>query len=146
MVRAGRKDLEPGDKVILPTSAFKEISRLKLPFPLLFKVNNERLKTANTIPSKDGKMPASATAEQYAGLMEFSAPEGVALMPQWMMNNMKLREGGKVGFSTARGLPQASYVKLRPHQQAFVDLAAEIGPRDLLEAAMRNYSVLSAGE
>lgn len=144
--RAGRSDLEAGDKVILPTSSLKEISRLKLPFPLLFKVSNDRLKTANTVPSKDGKMPAPATAEQYAGLMEFSAPDGVAYIPQWMMANLKLREGGKVGFATApRGLPQASFAKFRPHQQAFVDLAAEIGPRDLLEAAMRNYSVLSEG-
>lgn len=36
----GRKDLEYGDKVILPSSAFKEVTRLRLPFPLFFEVKN----------------------------------------------------------------------------------------------------------
>jgi hypothetical protein len=43
-------------------------------------------------------------------------------------------------------LPAASYVKLRPHSQEFLDLATAIGPRELLEMAMRNYSALSVGE
>lgn len=131
--------------MILPASALKDISRLKLPFPLVFRVANERLKTANTVPTATGKLPPSTVADQYAGVFEFSAPEGTVLVPAWMMANLKLREGGKVCFTSARGLPQASYAKFRPHSQAFVDLAAEIGPRDLLEAAMRNYSVLSQG-
>ena len=41
--------MEATDKIILPPSAFKEINRLKLPFPITFKVTNERLKTANTV-------------------------------------------------------------------------------------------------
>lgn len=41
--------MEAGDKIFLPQSAFKEINRLKLPFPLTFRVHNERLKTANTV-------------------------------------------------------------------------------------------------
>lgn len=37
-------------------------------------------------------------------------------------------------------------MKLRPHSLEFVELAAAIGPRELLEMAMRNYSALSVGE
>lgn len=37
-------------------------------------------------------------------------------------------------------------MKFRPHDEAFVELAAAIGPRELLETALRNYSVLSKGE
>ncbi len=35
----GRGDMEAGDKIFLPPSAFKDISRMKLPFPLMFKVS-----------------------------------------------------------------------------------------------------------
>ena len=43
-------------------------------------------------------------------------------------------------------LPAGTYIRLRPQTAAFVDLAAAIGPRDLLEAAFRSYSALSSGE
>jgi Ubiquitin fusion degradation protein UFD1 len=43
-------------------------------------------------------------------------------------------------------VPSGAYVKLQPHDTAFVELASAIGPRELLETALRNYSVLSKGE
>ena len=141
----GRSDMEAGDKLFLPASAFKEISRLKLPFPLTFKVQNERTKPTNVVPSKDGKQPP-APPEQFAGVLEFSAPDGVAYLPTWMLQNLKVRDGGKAQFTTVRDLPRGTYAKLQPYSQAFVDLAAAVGPRDLLEVALRNYSALSQGE
>lgn len=141
----GRSDMEAGDKLFLPSSAFKEISRLKLPFPLTFKVQNERTKPSNVVPTKDGKQPPTPP-EQFAGVLEFSAPEGVAYLPTWMLQNLKVRDGGKAQFTTVRDLPRGTYAKLQPYSQAFVDLAASVGPRDLLEVALRNYSALSQGE
>lgn len=141
----GRNDMEAGDKLFLPASAFKEISRLKLPFPLTFKVQNERTKPSNVVPTKDGKQPA-APPEQFAGVLEFSAPDGVAYLPTWMLQNLKVRDGGKAQFTTVRDLPRGTYAKLQPYSHAFVDLAAAVGPRDLLEVALRNYSALSQGE
>jgi hypothetical protein len=47
--------MEASDKIILPPSAFKEINRLKLPFPLTFRVTNERMKTANTVRGIEGE-------------------------------------------------------------------------------------------
>lgn len=67
--------------------------------PLVFRAQNERLKTAGTVPSKDGKLPKERP-EQYAGIVEFSAPEGTALMPKWMMENLGLRDGGKLQLNT----------------------------------------------
>jgi hypothetical protein len=43
-------------------------------------------------------------------------------------------------------VPAGKYVKFRPHSREFVELAGAIGPRELLETALRNYSVLSNGE
>jgi hypothetical protein len=42
------------------------------------------------------------TPEQFAGVLEFSAPEGVALLPQWMLQNLRLRDGGKALFASVR--------------------------------------------
>lgn len=95
----------------------RDITRLKLPFPLVFRVVSEkcvRLRarvcvhrvTALPFPhlrahpsraprkpevSASGKPAASSSAafEQYAGAFEFSAPEGTAYLPQWMMENTK---------------------------------------------------------
>ena len=142
---AGRPDLEAGDKLFLPAAAFREISRLRLPFPLTFRVQNERLRSATAVPGKDGRRAPEAP-EQFAGVLEFSAPDGCALAPSWMLQNLRLREGGRAQFTTVRDLPRGAYARLQPHSAAFVELAAAVGPRDLLEVALRNYSALSAGE
>ncbi len=42
LASAGHGDMEAGDKVILPQSALKEITRLKLPFPLTFRVTSDK--------------------------------------------------------------------------------------------------------
>ncbi len=39
----GKGDMEVGDKIILPPSAMKEITKLKLPFPLIFKVGSGKV-------------------------------------------------------------------------------------------------------
>ena len=39
---SGRADMEAGDKIILPQSALRDITRLKLPFPLIFRVMSDK--------------------------------------------------------------------------------------------------------
>jgi hypothetical protein len=82
-------------------SCFKDINRLKLPFPLTFQLHNDKAKTAATIPDKKGLLPPGLP-EQFAGVLEFSAPEGQAYVPSWMLGNLKLREGGQVRLTTIR--------------------------------------------
>jgi hypothetical protein len=54
-----------------------------------------------------------------------------------------LKEGGIARLTTARGIPGGSFVKLRPHSQAFLDVAQAIGPKVRLRAAALR---LSAGD
>jgi hypothetical protein len=75
-------------------------------------VQNDRARTANTVPARDGKPPPAAP-EQYAGVFEFSAPDGVAAVPSWMMTNLKMREGGKIAVATVKDLPPGQFVRLR---------------------------------
>ena len=111
--------LENGDKVILPEEAFRDVSRLKLPFPLMFKVRNVRQraklqtgskakgrpgagKTKAKAPQDAGKKPAGPPSDQYCGLMEFSAPKDVAYIPSWMMRSLRLRDGGRAEFVSGK--------------------------------------------
>ena len=113
--------------------------------PLLFQVFNDKLKS--TVPARPGAAAQPPPPpEQCCGVLEFSAPEGQALVPSWMLRNLRLRDGGTARFATVRGVPPGSFVRFRPYSAAFVELAAAVGPRDLLEAALRNYSALTTGQ
>jgi Ubiquitin fusion degradation protein UFD1 len=44
----------------------------------------------------------SGPFRQYCGVLEFSAPAGVCLMPDWMMKNLKIRNGTTVRLISQR--------------------------------------------
>lgn len=172
----GKTEYEGGDKAILPQSAFKEVSRLRLPFPLVFQVKNPKRRSSsmvdgkiasrrkeakkgipigrNGLPSKQkakGKQRQDNGSEgvrQMCGVLEFSAPDGQVYLPSWMMRNLRLRDGAMVSMRSVltSTLPKGTFCKLQPHASDFLDLAASMNLRDLLESAFRNYSVLTAGE
>jgi hypothetical protein len=99
-------------------SAFKEISRLRLAMPLLFQVSNDKLKSAATMPARPGAPPTPQPPQQCCGVLEFSAPEGQAYVPAWMLRNLKLRDGGTARFTTLRDVPSGTFVRFRPHRCA----------------------------
>ncbi|CAM9922107.1 unnamed protein product, partial [Choristocarpus tenellus] len=109
-----RPGLEFADKIIMPQTAFRKAHRLRLRLPLLFKVSNPCQGGVN------GPTPA-----QYCGVLEFSAPDDQAFLPYWMMLNLHLQEGSHMELvSIAHPLPGA-YVKFRPHNPEFLDVAAQ---------------------
>ncbi|OQR85461.1 ubiquitin fusion degradation protein [Achlya hypogyna] len=124
-------DLEFGDKVILPPKVLLEMQCLKIALPIVFKVTS----------SQTAALPC-----QYCSVLEFSAPDGQMYAPYWMMQNLLVDEGGPLHLETAFGIPRGIYCRFQPHESVFLDLAAALGPKVLLEAAMRKYSVLSIGE
>eukprot|EP00943_MAST-04B_sp_MAST-4B-sp1_P001865 g1865.t1 len=133
----GREDLEAGDKVILPEAAFREVSRLRLEFPLMMHVKSVK---------KAGPRSKAKGYNQFCGILEFSAPAGVAHMPLWMIKSLGLREGGRVAFKSVKNLPKGQLAKFQPHQKDFIDFAAALGVRNVLELAMQHYSALSVGQ
>ncbi|KUF84495.1 Ubiquitin fusion degradation protein 1 [Phytophthora nicotianae] len=76
---------------------------------------------------------------------EFSSPDGQVFVPYWLMQNLGVREGGSVVVTSVVNLPRGVYCRLQPETTSFLDLAAEIGPKLLMETALRRYSVLSTG-
>ena len=61
------------------------------------------------------------------------------------MENLCVSEGHEVTIKSALNVPKALYCRFQPQCFEFLDVAASIGPKVLLEAALRRYSVLSPG-
>ena len=150
---ADRPQLQ-GDKIILPGEALYQINRLRLPFPLLFRIEKmgadgeERKRSSAPAASVGaaGAGSAASSSSQYAGVLEFSAPAEQCFLPQWMMENLRVGEGDSVRVYSESHVPQARWVKLQPHSQSFSALLRELGPKYFLENAMRHYSVLTKGQ
>jgi len=83
---------------------------------------------------------------QYCGSLEFSAPKGNVYVPEWIMQNIGVREGEQVHIISVNDVPKGEWCKFQPHTKEMVDLMAELGPRFFLEDAMRHFSVLNKGE
>ncbi|CAK5038711.1 unnamed protein product [Aphanomyces euteiches] len=136
-----KPDLEIGDKVILPSKTLLEIQCLKIPLPLLFKLTSPTLRTLC----------------QYGGVMEFSAPDGQVTChavlipnartkmyaPYWMMDALGVDEGGQIHIESVLAIPKGIYCQFQPDELEFLDVAAQFGPKALLESTMRRYSCLS---
>ncbi|KAJ0403212.1 hypothetical protein P43SY_000020 [Pythium insidiosum] len=119
-VAADMPSLEFGDKVVLPAiRAF----------------------------GADDQSPETASPRhQYCSVQEFSAPDGQVFAPYWMMQNLQIDEGQFVVLTLQPDVPRGIYCRLEPEDTTFLDLAAEIGPKLLMESALRRYSVLSVEE
>lgn len=117
-----KPDLNDGGRVLLPYTVLEEVSRLRMVYPLQFKIT-------------------FGSHTTYAAVLEFSANLGEVVMPDWMFEHLKLKESSLVSVMTC-SLDAGSLVKLRPHKTEFVTL---IDPRHVLEYRMVNYPVLPRG-
>mmetsp|Transcript_2461 Transcript_2461/g.2745 ORF Transcript_2461/g.2745 Transcript_2461/m.2745 type:complete len:281 (+) Transcript_2461:41-883(+) len=123
---ARRPNLEDGGKIILPPSALERISHLNLVWPLLFELANPKFPDRRT----------------HCGVLEFTAEEGTAYVPLWMMNNIQLDVNDYVKIST-RELPRATFIKFQPQSTSFLDIT---NPKAVLENVLRKYAALSKGD
>lgn len=120
--------LEAGDKVLLPGSAMLQLARLQVSYPMVFQIS-----TLN---------PASAGAMTHCGVMEFTAEEGCAYVPHWMMENLLLSPGDFILFSNV-SLPKGTFVQFQPFLTAFTELS---DPKVVLERALRKFTCLTKGD
>lgn len=114
MAVAGKQaELEQGDKIILPASALDALTRMHVQYPMMFRVEAAGGKK----DEKTGKPFVS-----HCGVSEFSAPEGRCFFPHWLMTSMGIAEGAFV-FIRNVSLPKGRFVRLQPHQKAFLSLS-----------------------
>eukprot|EP00808_Paulinella_micropora_P014581 g50714.t1 len=117
--------LEDGDKILLPASALNRLAILKVTYPMMFEVTNPR-----------------TNAITHVGVREFSAEEGKCYFPFWIMENLKVRNGGMVRIKNV-SLPKGQFCQFQPHSVKFTELT---NPRVVLERALRNYTCLTKGD
>lgn len=166
MAGASKAELEAGNKIILPSSALDSLARLRVTYPMMFKLTNKRTVSGqgrelathcqctrsecrgavsdrqSEIESAFAHVACLCSLCCPGGVMEFSADEGSVYLPYWMMQNLLLESGGLVEVANV-SLRKGSYVKFQPHSIKFTQLH---NPRVVLERALRNFSCLTKGE
>lgn len=122
---AGKDALENGDKIILPQSALRTLTQLQVQYPMSFRLTNVRNNKST-----------------HVGVMEFSAEEGVAYVPFWIMEKLGVETDGLVNILNI-AVQKGTFVKFQPHATAFTQLT---NPRAVLERALRFYSCFTQGD
>lgn len=117
-----RSDLEKGDKILLPPTILNKISSYEVEGPIMFELSNN-----------------SQKRRSHCGVMDFTADEGCAYLPNWMMQNIGIKEGERVNFKYA-SLEKGNYVKLQPQTDDFLKIS---NPKAVLEAKLRYFTCLT---
>ncbi|OQR73972.1 ubiquitin fusion degradation protein 1-like [Tropilaelaps mercedesae] len=120
-----RRDVERGNKFLLPPSALDLLARRNITYPMLFKIVNCRL-----------------NRETHCGVLEFSAEEGKCYLPHWMMMYLCLAEGDLLYVENTE-LPVGVFAKFQPQSVDFLDIS---NPKAVLENSLRNFACLSAND
>lgn len=115
---------QKGDKILLPPSAFDMLARLQVDYPMLFRLTGNSGRTT------------------HCGVLEFTAEEGCAYLPFWMMQNLVLEEGALLTVRNV-SLPKANMIKLQPQSTDFLEIT---NPRAVLEHALRNFSCVTEND
>lgn len=123
--RIRKDEADFGGKIFLPPSALSKLSMLNISFPMLFELSvNE---TGNFT---------------HAGVLEFTAEEGRAYLPNWMFDTLKIQPGALLTVRST-DLPLGEFVKLEPQSIDFLDIS---DPKAVLENVLRNFSTLTVGD
>ncbi|GMT25115.1 hypothetical protein PFISCL1PPCAC_16412, partial [Pristionchus fissidentatus] len=118
-------EINYGGKILLPSSALDILIRLNIQYPMLFKLTNTRT-GANTA----------------CGVLEFSADEGKAYLPQWIMQQLQLTEGQIINIESAN-LPKATFARLKPQNLEFLQVT---NMRAMLEVELRKFACLTVDD
>lgn len=125
MAGPNRENLNHGGKMFLPASALQKLTMLHITYPMLFELIN-----------------GSQQISTHAGVLEFTAEEGRAYLPHWLMQTLHL-EPGDLLQTKSTDLPLGSFIKLQPQNTNFLEIS---DPKAVLETAFRNFSCLSVGD
>ncbi|KAK7262479.1 hypothetical protein RJT34_30053 [Clitoria ternatea] len=120
-----KSSLKNGNRIIMPPSALNRLVSLRIEYPMLFEVRNPFV----------GRV-------SHCGVLEFIADERKVYMPNWMMENLRVKEGDIVTLRST-SLAKGTFVKLQPHTKDFLDIS---NSKAVLETSLRHYSCLTTGD
>eukprot|EP00466_Bigelowiella_natans_P017595 jgi/Bigna1/145871/aug1.105_g20579 len=127
-----KPNMEEGDKILLPSSAFHELGRMHIQYPMMFQVRNPKndMKTHCHFERDDNQKSKNRKINKCCLLMLLLLAGGSYGAYQ-MMNELCLNNGEIVEIKNAT-LKKGTYVKFQPHKTK-------------LEKALRAYSCLTKG-
>jgi len=96
-----------------------------MPQPLIFQIRNDVV----------GRI-------SHCGVLEFTAQDEAAFLPNWMMENLLLSDGATITL-TLTSLPKLTFVKLQPLQYAFTTIP---NPKAALEETLEKFTALTRGD
>lgn len=123
--RIRKDDANFGGKIFLPSSALNKLSMLNVRYPMLFEL------TAN-----------ENDRVTHGGVLEFTAEEGRAYLPQWMLETLGVQPGSLLKIGSV-DLPQGKFVKIEPQSVDFLDIS---DPKAVLEHVLRKFSTLTVDD
>ena len=80
--------------------------------------------------------------KSYCGILEFTSEPDTCILPAWLMTNLLLEDGNEI-YIRSCSLRNGTFIKLQPHDTAFINLPEIIG---ILERELSNYATLLQGE
>uniref|UniRef100_A0A7S1KQC0 C2H2-type domain-containing protein n=1 Tax=Percolomonas cosmopolitus TaxID=63605 RepID=A0A7S1KQC0_9EUKA len=115
--------LERGNRILLPQGVADEIfSNPFFEMPLLFEIDK-------------------GTRHTYVSVAEFTAPNGIAILPNFLMKSLLLSQGSKARIRCVT-LPKAQSAKFQPHNKKFYKLKNH---KQVLEHTLRSFATLTEG-
>lgn len=121
-----------GGKMLLPLSCLETLSSLNVVYPLQFKVSPKITSTTNTEKKKT-----------FLGVLEFSAPEGTAYLPDWALKTLDIKDRALIQVQNV-SLPIGRFVKFQPTTLNFLSDISD--PRAVLEHTLRSYTCFSLND
>ncbi|KGG52858.1 hypothetical protein DI09_12p260 [Mitosporidium daphniae] len=81
----------------------------------------------------------------YCGVLEFTAPEGIVYLPNWILSILGVSSGDlcKIERVDTDAVPTGKFIKIQPQSVEFLGLT---DPKGVLENGLRNYNTLSPGD
>lgn len=122
-----KPELEATGRIILPNSILNIISGLEYEQDImLFRIRNEEEET-----------------EVYAGVINFTMPEGEICTPTWMMDFLRCNDNDNVTVSFVT-LPVATKIVLQPYSRIY-NAIKYLDLQSILEYNLRRYPCLTQG-
>eukprot|EP00462_Mataza_sp_D1_P019474 CAMPEP_0175130694 /NCGR_PEP_ID=MMETSP0087-20121206/6141_1 /TAXON_ID=136419 /ORGANISM="Unknown Unknown, Strain D1" /LENGTH=604 /DNA_ID=CAMNT_0016412925 /DNA_START=6 /DNA_END=1820 /DNA_ORIENTATION=- len=122
-------NIEAGDKIVLHSDVLDKLNKQfpsRLPYPLVFEIRNKKRGVVS-----------------HCGVLEFSADENAAYLPQWMMQNLALDEGDTLHFKLKQNILKATDLTFKPQSKDFFNLPT---PKETLEFALSKFTVLTEND
>ncbi|PRP87573.1 hypothetical protein PROFUN_04600 [Planoprotostelium fungivorum] len=140
-------ELESGGKIILPSDALEELTQNDLSDSSELRSSygwnqNPSLRQSNSGAPMIFEISAERGHTSYCGVEEFTAEEGSVIVPEWVLKNLRAKEGDQVTLRRVK-LPRGTFVKLQPHTAEFLEVN---DTRAMFEWVLPKFMVLNQGD